>query len=136
MSVHELRGCGLSDGAIATRVRNGRLHPWHRGVYAVGHRRLPAEGVWLAAVKACGHEADLSHFAAAALFGFTEWDDRYPEVTVRSAARRSHPGLIVHRTKTLDPVDRTRERGIPVTAPARTLLDLAAILPPNRSDAP
>ena len=65
----ELRGCGLSRHEIATWVRNGHLHEKHRGVYAVGHRELTIEGRWLAAVKACGKEAALSHYAAAALWG-------------------------------------------------------------------
>ena len=41
---------------------------------------------------------------------------------------RRHPELRVHRTRTLDLDDRTRHRAIPVTSPARTLLDLAATL--------
>ncbi|MGI8920120.1 MAG: hypothetical protein ACR2HD_00370 [Solirubrobacteraceae bacterium] len=43
------------------RVRAGRLHPIHRGVYAVGHSRLTLRGRWMAAVLACGPGAALSH---------------------------------------------------------------------------
>ena len=39
----------------------------HRGVYAVGHRKLTKEGWWLAAVRAIGPGAVLSHVHAAAL---------------------------------------------------------------------
>jgi hypothetical protein len=85
----------------------------------------------LAAVKACGHGAVLSHFAAAALWGLLEWDGRYPAVTVRGSGTRTHPGIRVHRSL-LDATDVTRHRGIPVTTPLRTLLDLAAILPPRQ----
>ncbi|HEV2786231.1 MAG TPA: type IV toxin-antitoxin system AbiEi family antitoxin domain-containing protein, partial [Solirubrobacteraceae bacterium] len=35
----QLRAAGLGDGAIYARVRAGRLHRIHRGVFAVGHRR-------------------------------------------------------------------------------------------------
>ena len=59
-------------------MRNGRLHQFHRGVYAVGHPNLPLEGRLLAAVKACGPAAVLSHYSAAALWGFIDWDDRFP----------------------------------------------------------
>src|SRR3954453_19948283 len=52
VSIHELRGCGLSDDAVLVRVRAGWLHPLHRGVYAVGHDNPPLEGRFLAAVKA------------------------------------------------------------------------------------
>src|SRR5687768_13869102 len=65
LSVAELRQCGLSDDAILTRVRRGNLHPLHRGVYAVGHRNVTVEGRFLAAVKACGPKAVLSHYCAA-----------------------------------------------------------------------
>jgi very-short-patch-repair endonuclease len=113
---------------VSDRALNGRLHPVHRGVYAVGHAHLPIEGRFLAAVKACGPTAVLSHFSAAVLWGFLAWERRHPEVTVVGEWSRSHPGLRIHRTTTLDLDDRTRHRGIPITSPARTLLDLAATL--------
>jgi predicted transcriptional regulator of viral defense system len=127
LSLDELFTCGLSRDAVSDRALNGRLHPIHRGVYAVGHAKLPLEGRFLAAVKAC-RPAVLSHFSAAALWGFVEWDDRYPQVTVADTTPRSHPGVRIHRTTTLDRRDVLRRRGIPVTSPARTLLDLAATL--------
>jgi hypothetical protein len=37
----------------------------------------------------------------------------------------------VHRTERLDDIDIRRRYGIPVTSPARTLVDLAAVLPPK-----
>ena len=123
LSTDELRACGLSLNAIVVRVRNGRLHPLYRGVYAVGHSNLPLEGHFLAAVKACGPTAHLSHFSAAALYGLMRWDYRYPEVTV--TAKRRQGGIRVHRTTT---PDRTHHKGVPVTTPARTLIDLAGTL--------
>ena len=50
----QLLAGGLGRGAIELRLRNGRLHPYHRGVYSVGHTRLtPRARLW-AAVLACG----------------------------------------------------------------------------------
>ncbi len=129
LSLPELRSCGLSSRAITRRVRNGHLHRLHAQVYAVGHANPPLEGRFLAAVKACAPDGVLSHFSAAALWGFVQWDDRHPEVTVPRTGTRIHAGLRVHRTSTLDPPDLARQRGIPVTSPARTLMDLAAQLP-------
>jgi len=126
LSVRELRICGMSADAVKVRVRNGRLHPLYRGVYAVGHTMPSLEGHFLAAVKACGPTAVLSHFSAAALYGVVRWDYRYPEVTVTGTAKRRHPGINTHRTAT---PDRNHHKGIPVTTPARTLIDLAATLP-------
>jgi very-short-patch-repair endonuclease len=128
LSLDELRACGLSREAVSVRVRNGLLHRIHRGVYAVGHANPPLEGRWLAATKACGGAAVLSHVSAAALWRIVEWDDRHPEVTVPLSRCRVHGGLRVHRSSTLAVADVTRHRGIPVTTPARTLLDLAATL--------
>jgi very-short-patch-repair endonuclease len=128
LSLDELQACGLSPDAVSDRVLSGRLHRVHRGVYAVGHTHLPLEARFLAAVKACGPGAVLSHASAAALWGFITWDHCYPEVTVTGQWARRHPGLRIHRTTTLDRDDKARHRGIPVTAPARTLLDLAARL--------
>jgi very-short-patch-repair endonuclease len=124
----ELRACGLSDKAVAVRVRNGWLHRLYRGVYAVGHPNPPIEGRFIAAVKACGTGAVLSHYSAAALFGFVQWDDRFPEVTVPGSTTRRHQELRVHRTTTLSAPDVSRHRGIPITSPARTLADLATML--------
>jgi very-short-patch-repair endonuclease len=93
-------------------------------VYAVGHTNLTMEGRFLAAVKAC--DGVLSHFSAGALYHVVYWDDRYPEVTTRT--QRAHRGIRVHRSSTLEPQDITRYKGIPVTTPARTLVDLAAIV--------
>jgi uncharacterized protein DUF559 len=132
MSARELRECGLSKKAVWRRVRDGLLHPLHRGVYAAGHDNPPVEGRFLAAVKACGLGAVLSHYAAAAHLGIVRWDGRYPEVTVVGASARRHAGVRVHRTAALEPVDVIRREGIPTTSPARTLVDLASFLDQRR----
>jgi hypothetical protein len=131
LSLEELRDCGLSRKEVARRARNGWLHRVHRGVYAVGHRNPPLEGRFLAAVKACGPEAVLSHRSAAALWGILEWEERHPEVTVPQGLTRAHEGIRVHRSRHLDGRDRTHYQGIPITTAARTVADLAAHLPSN-----
>jgi very-short-patch-repair endonuclease len=128
MSLDDLRRCGLSPSAVSDRVAKGVLHRVHRGVFAVGHPNLRLEGRLLAALKACGEDAVLSHFSAAALWDVVGWDDRHPEVTVVRSGTRVHRGIRVHRTQALDARDVTRHKGIPITSPARTLVDLAAIL--------
>jgi hypothetical protein len=128
LSIGELLACGLSRGAIKTRVQRGQLHWKFRGVYAVGHSNLSLEGCFLAAVKACGKGARLSGYAAAALYTYVEWDHRFPEVTVPGRGTRSHGGIRIRRTSVLDAADVRIHKGIPVTSPARTLVDLAAIV--------
>src|SRR5439155_363203 len=112
---------------VAYRVRTGRLHPVHRGVYAVGHPNVSREGAFLAAVLAVGPGAVLSHSAAAVLWGF--WPGRHvPESHVEiTVARRVKPrkNLRLHIVRSLDARDVTVRSTIPTTTPARTLLDLA-----------
>ncbi|HEU4657389.1 MAG TPA: type IV toxin-antitoxin system AbiEi family antitoxin domain-containing protein [Capillimicrobium sp.] len=132
VDLDELRACGLTRNAVSNRVRAGWLHPKHRGVYAVGHPELTLRGEFMAAVKACGPGAVLSHVSAAVLHALVDWDDRFPEVTVHGSATRLHRGIRVHRTSDLPAGDRTYRDRIPVTTPVRTLLDLAAVLDSRR----
>ena len=43
---------------------------------------------------------------------------------------RARAGITTHRTATLDPADVRDLDGLPVTAPARTLIDLASVAHP------
>jgi predicted transcriptional regulator of viral defense system len=126
----QLLELGLSRHVIAHLVKRGRLHPVHRGVYAVGHRRLTTAGRRMAAVLACGEGAVLSHRSAAALWGIRPTGSARIEIsTLRH--RRGHSGVVVHETEL--PADEvTVHDGIPVTTPARTLLDVAALLDVHR----
>jgi very-short-patch-repair endonuclease len=126
LSLEELRRCGISADMVSRRVSRGHLHWLYQGVYAVGHSNIPLEGRFLAAVKACGAGAVLSHFSAAAILGMTRWDGRSVDVTVRDTTTRIHRRIRIHRTWYLDPTDVRRHRGIPVTSPARTALDLCS----------
>ena len=127
----QLVAAGLGPGAIEHRERMGRLHRLHRGVYAVGHRRLTRQGRWMAAVLACGEGAVLSHRSAAALWGIRRAAAAAVDVSVPTRAGRArHAGIAVHRPRRLTDADRTQHDAIPVTTPARTLADLAAILTP------
>lgn len=128
LDLDELRACGLSRNGVAVRVRNGWLHPLYCGVYAVGHPALTVRARWLAAVKSIGRGAALSHFSAAALWGFLDWDGRRPEVTVARTGFRSRGGIRVHCSSVLERRDVMRHEGVPVTTPARTLVDLAAVV--------
>ena len=68
LATSELLDCGLTHAGIHRRTRAGRLHRLYHGVYAVGHTALSREGGWLAAVKACGRAAVLSHQSAGELW--------------------------------------------------------------------
>jgi len=124
VSRQQLLAAGIGPGAIETRLKQHRLHPLHRGVYAVGHAALVPLAREMAAVLACGPGALLSHWSAAWLLGLIEVVRELIDVTVPTSNRK-RPGLRVHVSRSLTPDDTRRHRGIPVTAPERTLLDLA-----------
>jgi hypothetical protein len=124
----QLRACGLSLGAIASRAKDGRLQRLYRGVYSVTHRALRPEAVWLAALLACGLGAVLSHRSAAVAWRIRRDEHTLVDVTVARAGGRKQRGIEAHQCQ-LSPADVTRHRGLPITTPARTLLDLAEVLP-------
>jgi very-short-patch-repair endonuclease len=124
----QLRRLGVSDSAVSRRVRAGRLHRVHPGVFAVGHAVLGARGRWMAAVLACGPGAVLSHASAGALWELRASAAAKIDVTVPRAGRGSRPTIRIHRPRSLPADEVTMHHGIPVTTPARTLLDLAATL--------
>jgi uncharacterized protein DUF559/putative AbiEi antitoxin of type IV toxin-antitoxin system len=133
VSTEQLLAAGVGRGAIALRVRRGRLHPRHRGVYAVGHVRPSARSHLWAAVLACGGPgaAVISHRSAAALWELVATPSGPVDVTT---LRQSHStqAIRVHKTRTLQPEDITTIDGLPVTTPTRTLIDLAEVLTPHR----
>ena len=128
----QLRQLGLGPRAIQYRLHVGRLHPIHRGVYAVGHPVLRPEGWALAAVLACGPGAVLSHRSAAERWGLLASARTAVDVTAPARGRRSRPRITVHGVRRLHPTDCTVNDGIPTTTVARTLLDLAEVVPPRR----
>lgn len=128
----QLLGLGLGRGAIQHRIATGRLHPVHRGVYAVGHRRLTREGIWMAAVLACGRDAVLSHRSAAALWGIGSAAGPRVDVTLPSQSGNAPPGIALHRVRGLDDEDRVVRKSIPATSVARTLFDLAEVVDTRR----
>jgi very-short-patch-repair endonuclease len=86
----------------------------------------------MAAVLSAGRGAVLSHRSAAALWGIRHTASARIEVTApRKLHRRKH--LLPH-CAVLPPDERTTLKGIPVTTAPRTLLDLAAVIPPNQLD--
>jgi very-short-patch-repair endonuclease len=83
-----------------------------------------------AALLACGEGAALSHHSAATLWELRPGQARPVHVTIQ--AHRGFPkppGVTVHRSRILLPADIRIQENLPVTSPARTLLDVAATLP-------
>lgn len=130
VSTAQLHAAGFARGAIAAGVRRGWLHPYHRGVYAVGHPRLTLHGKWWAAVLATG--GVLSHRGAAAA-----WDLIGPPagpIDITTTRHAHSTGAIrLHRSMTLDLLKDVvhDDDGLPRTSVARTLVDLADVTRPR-----
>lgn len=120
----QLIALGVGKGSLEKRLRMGRLHRLHSGVYVVGHRVLSREARWMAAVLLAGPGAVLSHRSAAALWRIRGTSSGAIEVTT---PRKSRSCSGVRRHFAVLPGDEvTTERGIPVTTVPRTIFDLAA----------
>jgi very-short-patch-repair endonuclease len=120
-----LLDAGVSRAAITHRLKAGRLHAHHRGVYSLTSDLSPDQQA-LAAILACGSGAVLSHVSAAAHLRILSAAPGPTEVLREGARRHGPAGIRLHRTTHLPDEERTVVRGVPVTTAARTLLDLAA----------
>lgn len=121
----QLLALGFSKAEIDNQVTDGRLHIIHRGVYAVGHAAIGIAGRRWAAVLACGDGAVLSHASAAAAWGMRPHSGRI-DVSVGRGGRARRRGIRLHCRRSLSAADVTQLDGLPITTPARTVLDLAA----------
>jgi len=123
----QLVALGIGRGSIAHRVGVGSLHPVLPSVFAVGHPALEPLAAEVAALLYVREDCVLSHRTAAAMWGFAQPSAGPVEITLAGRNVRQRPGLTVHRVQDLDARDVRLREGIPVTAPARTLIDLAAV---------
>ena len=122
----QLVALGFSKAEIDHMVAHGRLHVLYRGVYAVGHRAVGLTGRRWAAILACGDGAVLSHGSAAAAWRLRPSASAVIDVSVGRGGRTRRPGLRLHCRRSLSAADVTTLDGLPITTPARTVLDLAA----------
>ena len=124
VSRRQLVDLGLSDHAIAHRVAEGRLAIVEEGVFAVAPVLDDDWGRWMASTLTAPGSV-LSHTSAAAAWGFWALARDLETVTrPGSGGPRRHGGTLAYRSVTLRD-DVTVLRGIAITSPARTLLDLA-----------
>ena len=122
----QLLDIGVSHSSIVWLVSRGRLFPSLRCVFSVGHQAPTELGAETDALLSVREGAALSHWSAAALWGLWTPAPSKIEVTVdRDAPAAKNPGVHVHRSRILESKDLRIRSGLPVTSPARTLLDIA-----------
>ncbi len=126
---------GLTAPQIHRRLEAGRWIAVHRGVYRSADVPFGWHGRVLAACLAFGPGALASHRAAGALWGLDGCERPPVEVTWPGTGSKRLAGAILHRTRVLPRADRAEREGVPATRPARTLVDLAAVLEHERLEA-
>jgi very-short-patch-repair endonuclease len=123
----QLREIGFTDSRIQRLVARGRLERFLPSVF----RSTSVPVTWeMQALGGCLRSPGniwLSHRSAAALHGFTGCPKDRLEFL---STRRLDPvdGHLVHLVREMPRCDVEVIRGIPVTAPARTLLDLGSVV--------
>jgi hypothetical protein len=127
---HQAIACGWSRTTLHRRRASGRVQLVYPGIYSIAgapptwHQRL------LGACLAVGPTGAASHRSAARLWGLVEGEQPI-EVTVPLARAPRLPDVGVHRSTDLTREQVVRRRGIPVTNPLRTMVDLGAVLGPE-----
>jgi hypothetical protein len=123
----QLRSLGWSEDDIDVRKRNGSIRSVHRGVLLPAGQQLDAATKALAAVHAV-RRATVGRWFAALLWGFisaTDVPDNDVSLWVPPGVdAQSRDGIDVRITE-LAPADVTTWCGVPITTPARTVLDEA-----------
>lgn len=126
MTHAQAMAAGLSRMALSRLVRKGAWQVVRPRVF----RRAAAsqtEGQALLAVCLwAGEGAVVSHRSAARLLGLNLEQGELEVSTPRF--RQEVSGVLLHRSKSMDPADVRVLRGIPVTSGARTIIDLASCL--------
>ena len=124
---------GCTESAVWNLVRAGRWQALAGGVYRLSGTPATWAQRVLAAVLAAGPSAAASHRSAAALLGIPGFDRQgAPEVTTPRTRRCRAPDAVVHRWRPFPDHHVTVIQGIPTTRVARTLVDLAGVVPPQR----
>jgi very-short-patch-repair endonuclease len=122
----QLLVAGVGPRAIDNWIARGRLIWRFRSVYALAHRSLPPFSLEMAAVLACGQGALLSSESAGYLWGLRPAPKSgLVDVTVVARHIRRQQGIRLHHVADLQASDITIKGGIPITSPARTLIDMA-----------
>lgn len=134
-TISQARDAGLSRAAIAHRLSTGRWELIGTGTYRLVGTARTWEQRLNALVLAAGPEAAASHRSAAALLTIPGFDRAGAVEAVTPRPRRHRDREYrVHRWRTLPGHHLTVVDGIVTTRVPRTLVDLAGVLHPSRTE--
>jgi very-short-patch-repair endonuclease len=129
----QLLAGGLGRAAIAGRLQRGLLTSVYRDVYLWRADTADAMSLAMATALHLRGDAILSGPFAAWVWKLA---DEQPSVITATAVRfaRARTGTTIHRVASVDRADIRWRRGLPCTAPARTLIDYAATADPLEAE--
>jgi very-short-patch-repair endonuclease len=119
---------GYTIRQIGHRVRSGQWLRLSRRVLGVHGAPSSFDQAVMVAVLAGGEGTVGSHMTSGVLYRIPDADRSVLEVTTPLRRQLSLDGVIAHRSGTLFDADVRRVRRIPVTAPARLVVDLSGRL--------
>ena len=125
---------GMNSNQISARLRRGTWERVARNVYRVPGSVPTWEQRLLAAVWAAGAGAAASRQAAAALWNVPGFRPGPIVVTQARGPSSRYPAPGLHDSRFLPAHQVRLVHAIPVTCPARTLLDLCGCVPPQRAE--
>ena len=128
----QLRPRGVSEQAIYRRLASGSWTLLSPGVFALaGTRNTYERRLWVGWL-AVGPDALVSHEAAAQVHEIPNVIRNRVVLTHRHGSHHRLSGVVVHQLDDVSLDHRMSVDGLPVTTPARTVVDLAAVVHPAR----
>lgn len=131
LSRAEAVGLGATRYTIEWRLKTGRWERLSSGIYRIAGAPPSWRQTIFAEVLGWGSDTLASYRSAASLWGLAGCRSVSVEVTVAGRRRRKSSAAIVHRVTSVPSIDRAVVSAIPVTSPARTLIDIAAVAAPT-----
>lgn len=127
VSKRQAERCGLTRDQVRHLIRSGRLTSVRRGVCTITGTPATWELRASIALLACSDEAALASSSAGYVLGLVDRPPARIDVVVphRTGVTEA-PGVSVRRVVHMDIRDVRTVKGLRVTCPARTLVDLAA----------
>ena len=122
----QLLAAGVGRKGITGRIRRGQLHPVLSDVYLYGRREPDPLSLAMAAALHLRGDGLISAEYATWIWQLTDLRPEQVIATLVGRSTNAPPGVTLHRVATMHPKDVRWRHGVPVTSPARSLIDFAA----------
>ena len=126
----QAQACGFSSALLTHHAKSGRFLRVARGLYRLRDYPQGAHEEIVAAWLRQAPNAVVSHESALTLLGLSDVIGDAVHLTVPRIRRRlvSQPGVVIHTTtRPLAEADVVSRRGVRVTGPERTIVDVAEV---------